>query len=106
MALDGGPPLNFSIGTGTFTATGGGQATPVRRGGLNLSLSGTFVATLVLERSFDGGTTWLPCTYIDGTALSWTAPISTGFEEAENGVQFRFNCTSYTSGTISYRISQ
>jgi hypothetical protein len=53
-------------GTGTFTATGGGTAVPVaRRGDLDISLWGTFVATVTLERSYDGST-WLPLTYIDG----------------------------------------
>jgi hypothetical protein len=90
--------------TGTFTGTGQ-SATPVADGDFNLSLSGTFVATVQVERSFDAGTTWLPVTYVDGSALNWTAPVSTTLNEPESGVLYRLNCTAYTSGTVTYRIS-
>jgi hypothetical protein len=107
MAVEGNATLGFVQGTGTFTATGTGTAVPVaRRGDFNISLWGTFAGTVTLERSFDGGSTWLPVTYIDGSAISWTAPISTTFAEPEAGVSYHFNCTSYTSGTVSWRISQ
>lgn len=107
MAIEGSATLGYVKGTGSFTAVSTGTAVPIaRRGDFNISLSGTFSATVQLERSFDGGTTWLPVTYIDGTAISWTAPISTSFSEPELGVQYRFNCTAYTSGTVSWRISQ
>jgi hypothetical protein len=106
LPILGGSSSHFTAATGTFTATGGGQAIPVRQDDLNLSLWGTFSASITLERSFDNGTTWLPCTYIDGSPLVWTGPMSTGFAESESGTQYRFNCTSYSSGTVNYRISQ
>jgi hypothetical protein len=107
MALDGNATLGFVQGTGAFTATGGGTAVPIaRHGDLNLSLWGTFTATVTIERSYDGST-WLPLTYLDGVALSWTAPMSTAFSVQDAGASYRFNCTAITpGGTVNWRISQ
>jgi hypothetical protein len=99
--------------TGSFTATG--QSAPFAplvaqrntANGFNVSVSGTFVATVQLERSFDNGTTWFVCSSdASGTTASWTAPFSVIAEEPEPGVIYRLNCTAYTSGTATYRISQ
>lgn len=98
--------------TGTFTATGqSGSFKPVMRtmawGTFNVSASGTFVATVQLERSFDGGSNWFVCSSdASGTAASWTAPFSVIAEEPTPGVIYRLNCTAYMSGTVTYRISQ
>lgn len=99
--------------TGTFTATGrsstfspevGGRNTA---NGFNVSASGTFVATVKLERSFDNGTTWFVCSSdASGTEASWTAPFSVIADEPSQGVLYSLNCTAYTSGTVTYRISQ
>lgn len=93
--------------TGTFAATGQSKAfTPVAGRGFNASLWGTFVATVQVERSFDSGATWLPLT-ANGTQLEkFTAAASEQLQEDESGVQYRFNCTAYTSGTVNYRLSQ
>src|ERR1044072_6658965 len=91
--------------TGTFTGTGQSTGAVVAQD-FNLSLSGTFVATVQLERSFDGGSNWLPVTYVDGSALTWTVPVSTTLNEPELGVQYRLNCTAFTSGTVRYRTSR
>jgi hypothetical protein len=90
---------------GTFTATGQSAAVNLGRY-FNLSLWGTFSAVVSLERSFDGGTTWLNCTRADGTANSFSAAASLVCEEPEAGVLYRLNCTTYTSGTVSWRLSQ
>lgn len=89
---------------GTLTAAGPGERASVR-GGFNVSARGPFVATVLLERSFDGGSTWEPLTAL-GTLISFTGPFSEVFEEPEDDVRYRLNCTSYTSGPIIYRISQ
>ena len=97
--------------TGTFTATGQSASfQPTIRdrswGQMNVSVSGTFVGTVQLERSFDG-TNWFVCSSDSaGTAASWTAPFSVIAEENERGVIYRLNCTAHTSGTVTYRISQ
>jgi hypothetical protein len=90
---------------GAFTAIG--QSDPGEFfGQLNFSLWGTFVATVSIERSFDGGATYLPVTNEYGVAYSWSAPMSIVVDEPESGVLYRLNCTAYTSGTINYRVSQ
>jgi hypothetical protein len=100
--------------TGTFTALG--QSNAFLPEGLNefgevdhqfnVSLWGTFVATVQLERSFDNGTTWLPLTANGTQVMKWTAPASESTGETEAGVLYRLNCTAYTSGTVNYRLSQ
>lgn len=73
----------------------------------NFAIWGTFSGTAQLEKSFNGGTTWLPCCKDnDGTAASYTSAINLSAFEPEYGVLYRWNCTAYTSGTINYRISQ
>lgn len=111
--------------TQTFTATGVGTFSPVSataiaiKGVANLTLGGSSpVGTVKLEKSYDGGTTWFDVS-IDsvGTLASWVlaaaTEISVLIEEPEggnstspSGVLYRCNCTAYTSGTITARISQ
>ena len=74
-------------------------------GEFNAALSGTFVATLVLVRSYDNGATWRQLTAL-GTSFQFTGPCEEIFEEGEPGVLYAWHCTAYTSGTIKYRISQ
>jgi hypothetical protein len=62
-----------------------------------------------LERTFDGGTTWIVCGIGgDGTQAIWTgagADLSVIVGEPEKGVAYRLNCTAYVSGTVNYRMS-
>lgn len=78
----------------------------VALGYFNFFVYGTFVGTVRLEKSFDGGTTWIPASLdTSGTPASYTGPVSvTGFE-GEKGMYYRANCTAYTSGTINVRMS-
>lgn len=91
--------------TGTFTGTANGNAfTP--GGCFNVSVYGTFVGTVVLERSFDAGTTWVPVLRPStGTAVSYTAPSSEVLGEPEKAASHRLRCSAYTSGTVSYRLA-
>lgn len=65
-----------------------------------------------LERSFDGGATWLVCNIGGAGALAqWntTSPISLAFGEPENMVLYRLNLVSVTPATnvaLKYRISE
>jgi len=64
-------------------------------GDLSLTISGTFVATITVQRSFDEGSTWLD---VD----TFTAPTEEiGFEPA--GTQYRVGIKAgeYTSGTAT-----
>lgn len=68
-----------------------------------------FNGTLQLERSFDGGSTWLVCNVGSGGTLaqySAGTPVNLTFGEPEKNVLYRLNCIAYVSGNINYRISQ
>lgn len=98
----------MGIITGSFTATGQSQGLQVADH-YNVTVWGTFVGTVVLERSFDGGVTYQPLTRdLAGAIAALTAPFSMiAFEpERVSNVKTRLNCTAYVSGTINYRISQ
>lgn len=96
--------------TGTFAAAGSSEAfgpeAQIRRGRFNVSIWGTYVATIKLERSFDDGTTWLVCSKPDLTDAAFTAPVTFAVEEPERDIQYRLTCTSHTSGTVNYRMSR
>lgn len=77
----------------------------------NATFTGAAIAwtgTVQLERSFDGGSTWIVCNIGSAGALAqWTAgPISLTFGEPEKEVLYRLNCTALSSANINYRISQ
>ena len=101
---------------GTFTATGVSVAAPIY-GVFNIAIygasgpNGNWNATVRLERSYDGGTTWIVAG-VGGsgaqavyTSAGTGADVSVGASECEQGVGYRLNCTAYASGTIHYRIS-
>ena len=105
LNASGGEELAPTVVSGSFTGTGSSSAAMFFRR-FNVSLWGTFVGTVILERSFDGGTTFLPCA-IDaaGDANAYTAPMSIVAAEPEPGVYYRLRCSAFTSGTINYRMS-
>lgn len=101
-----GPAKPVGLVAGAFTGTGQSGSVELY-GGFNLTLSGPFVATVKLERSFDNGSTWLVCSRdTAGNEASYTAPVSLVANEPEAGVIYRLNCTVYTSGTVTYRLSR
>jgi len=92
--------------TGTFGGTANGNVANVDRGPIALDIWNVFVGTVVLERSIDAGVTWIPVNYnYSATPISFTAPASAMIENVES-CQYRWRCSAYTSGTISYRIGQ
>ncbi len=82
--------------SGTFTADGTSAELYLFRH-FNLSVQGTFVATVNIQRSFDDGATW-------ETTDSVTTKVSTVGFEPEKGVKYRLSCSGYTSGSVEYRI--
>ena len=103
--------------TQTFSGTGTGTFAPVGSTGVsvmgwaNLSLGGTSpVGTVKLEKSYDNGSSWFDVSQdAAGTLAAWalnSTEISVQFYEPEIGVIYRCNCTAYTSGTLTSRISQ
>ncbi len=73
---------------------------PVGKGHFNFSLWGTFVGTVFVQRSFDGGTTWLD------VASFTVATEDVGLEP--DGALYRAGIKTggYTSGTANVRLSQ
>ena len=70
-------------------------------GEFNLSISGSWAGTVTLQRSFDGGTTWLD-------VATYSANVETAGDEPEKNVLYRAGIKTgeYTSGTAVIRISQ
>lgn len=96
-------PLLFTL-TGNAIVATGADSTAVFTGA-----SIQYAATVQLERSFDGGGTWVVCNIgSNGELAIWSAgtPVSLTFGEPEKNVLYRLNCTAYASGVINYRISQ
>lgn len=91
---------------GSFTAVGNSAVyVPKADESFNISIWGTFIGTVRLTRSFNGGP-FLPIT-ANGTALMvFNSPVSEQWNEPEANVSYRLECTSYTSGTILFRLSQ
>lgn len=96
--------------TNALTTTGNGsdfqpKTSEGAAGNFNIAVSGTFVGTVVLEKSFDK-TTYIPVSRPGtGTAISYTAPGAEVLSEPEAGVTYRWRCSAFTSGTINVRIS-
>lgn len=100
----GGADLQINGSTGTFAAAGTGA--PVGMSGpFNVWLWGTFVGSVQLERSFNGGVNWFVCTR-GGVPVVYTAAVTDVLTEPEAGILYRWNCTQLTSGTVNWRISQ
>lgn len=70
-------------------------------GFFNVSISGTWDATITCQRSFDSGSTWFD-------VKTWTANIQEYGFEPERGVQYRIGVKAgeFTSGTAVLRLSQ
>lgn len=92
---------------GSFTGLGFSESEAFRPGGINISVWGTFTGTVTVERSFDGGTVWIPLsTDLIGGLLSFTSQRSLIAEEVERNVLYRMSCTAFTAGPINFRMSQ
>ena len=70
-------------------------------GGFNFSLSGTWTATVHVQRSYDDGATWVD---VD----SFTGNVELVGEEPERDVMYRFGVKTgnYTNGTVVGRLSR
>ena len=69
-------------------------------GYFNISISGTFVATVTVQRSYDAGSTWHD---VD----SWTAPAEeVGFDPEFRLYRIGVKSSNYTSGTVEVRIGE
>lgn len=81
--------------SGTFGATGQSLAVQFPRMTGDVQLSGTFAATVYVQRSLDEGATWV------NISDALTAPGAYEITDPRGG-WLRVACTAYTSGTVSY----
>lgn len=95
------PALAKTVTTASITAQNTYSDIVYLAGKFNFSLSGTWSATVYVQRSFDNGVTWLDVT-------SYTENGEYIGEEPERDVQYRFGVKTggYTSGTVNGRLSQ
>jgi hypothetical protein len=103
MSGSGTNPL-FNV-SGSLAATGSSESFKISKP-FNLTLSGTWVGTVALEASTDGGTTFVNCPMPDGTASAFAInglyPAPNVFQQ---NVRFRVTFTR-TSGTVEWRFSR
>lgn len=94
--------------SGVFAGTGQSASIHIRGKATVMLWGGT--ATVNIERSVDGGATWViaskdssgtPAIY-NATAV---APVSIVIDEPEERALYRLNCTAFT-GATNYRISK
>ena len=92
---------------GTFTGTAEGAAVAIQ-GHANVLIGGSFVATVQVQKSFDGGATWFIVSRDSAGALAeYTSPGFNGtIIEPESQILYRVECTAFTSGTVIWRISR
>lgn len=77
----------------------GAYSDPIELAGyFNVSIDGAFVATLLLQRSFDVGQSWR-------TIQTFTATTEQEGHD-EEGALYRFYCSAYTSGTPKTRLGK
>jgi hypothetical protein len=96
-------PLQFTLTANAITVTGADAGASFTGAAIDYS------GTVQIERSFDGGATWIICNVGGSGQLAQYAtgtPVSLTFGEPEKNVLYRVNCIAYSSGTINYRISQ
>lgn len=103
-SLTHGPNLfaQFAVGAAAITVGGADNNATFT------DAAATWGGTVQLERSFDGGKTFLCCNIGGSGILAQYASLSSvqlTFGEPEKEVLYRLNCTVYSSGTINYRIS-
>ena len=88
----------------TATATAGLGPFSVY-GDFNFAAWGTTAFTVKLQKTFDGGTTYIDAMINAGTVIALTAPGAVQLYESERGVSYIANCTTFGSGTLSLRFS-
>jgi hypothetical protein len=82
-----------------FSANGNGTAVEMDAAeSFIISLSGTWSGSMYLQRSYDGGSSWVDYAY-------YTSNISIELTNLEDDTQWRWQMQSYASGTCTARIS-
>lgn len=99
--------------SGSFVGTGVSSAF-VFYGSFNVAIygsagpNGAWSGSVQLEKSYDGGTTFIVCGVGGaGQQAVYAAGLDVSFpaNELERGVIYHLRCTAYVSGPINYRLS-
>lgn len=99
-------PNAIAKDTKTFGGTGTSDGVEIF-GAFNIEIRGTFNATVLIERSIDGGSNWATLSRDSaGNAASYTTAVSLTGSEPQRGVKYRFNCSVFASGAPVCTISQ
>lgn len=85
--------------SGTFGGTGTSPTFGPYRGSFDVSISGGAVATVQVQRSFDDGANWVVVEEFDASSDIERYAVSVTPDTI-----WRFECTAYTSGTVTYRM--
>lgn len=91
-----------------LTPTGNGLIGGTDTGAVLSGVGITYSATMNVEASYDGGSTWLSVAFpnsTNGIVFNGGNAVSTSSSNSEKEVLYRFNCVAYTSGNINYRLS-
>lgn len=92
-----------------FSPTGNAITTGVDANATFTGAGITYTGSVQIERSFDGGATWLLCNIGGAGQLAVFAagtPVQVTFGEPEKEVLYRINVTVLGAGNVNYRISQ
>lgn len=97
MSTIAGVPVSGSVASATTI----GPYQPFAKQPFNVVITGSFVATVELQRSVNGGTyvTVSPPTL--SAIAAFTAPASFSVEEPDPASLYQLNVTGWTSGTIT-----
>lgn len=108
-------PVTMSAATGTAPSPLAGSTSasailgpfaPITGRGIILVLSGTWVGTVKVTRSTDGGTTRLPLTAAGAAWAQFSANCCEAvWEESDAAARFYLD-VALTSGTLTYRLAQ
>ena len=90
--------------TEIFVGTGASEGGIAKHGLFNLSVSGTFVATIQLQRSFDKGLNFEPIGDDITAPTEMTGEAAAGI--GEESVIYRGEVTAFTSGPVNFRLHQ
>jgi hypothetical protein len=86
------------------TATGAATSPTFWGRRLNVAFTGTPTFAATVERTYDGGTTWIPLSVL-GTPVAFTVPATESVDGLEEGLGHRINVASVAAGTLTYRMS-
>lgn len=98
--------MSQTIAIGGISVAGATCAPVIISGPFNISISGSFVGSAVLEVSRDGGSTWGAVALPGPAPLVMGAPGSWLFDAANQSAMYRVRSLTHVSGELVWRISQ